>query len=89
VVQIDHFGNLITNISGKDLDFSPGEKLEVWAGGRCIGNILPTYSRVKPGKALATIGGFGWVEIAVNRGRAAEVLDLKIGSPVRIRKLEN
>ena len=88
VVRIDRFGNLITNISWEDLSRLGGRGCEVWAGGRKIGPLTGTYSGVGPGEILATIGGFGWLEIAVNRGRAADVLAIGNGAPVVVRKKE-
>ena len=86
VVKVDRFGNLITNISWKDIARLSDSGWEVWAEDRRIGAISRTYSEVKPGDVLATIGGFGWLEIAVNRGRAAETLAMRRGMEVLVRK---
>lgn len=88
VVKVDRFGNLITNISWEDVSRLSDRGCEVWAGGRRIGTVSGAYSEVKPGDALAAIGGFGWLEIAVNRGRAAETLAMRKGMEVLVRKGE-
>jgi len=73
IVYVDHFGNLVTNIAARDL---PGEVQDwhAWAGDRDLGPLVAHYSEKKKGKLLATVGSFGFIEIAVNLGSAAEVL---------------
>lgn len=40
-----------------------------------------------PGRALATIGGFGLLEIAVNQGQADEILNLRVGDQVAVERM--
>lgn len=73
IVYADHFGNLITNIGADDLP----ENLQDWhvrIGEIDLGPLVSHYSAKKKGKLLATVGSFGFIEIAVNRGSAAKRL---------------
>gem|GEM_PF-36225 len=79
VAVVDHFGNLIT-----DLDAS----LAAPGGAALIaGRRLPlrgTYGEAAPGEALALVGSFGTVEIAVRDGDAARALGVGVGAPVTL-----
>ena len=52
------------------------------------GQVLPlvrTYSDVEPGRACALVGSSGRLELAVNRGRAADALaGAPVGAGVRV-----
>jgi S-adenosylmethionine hydrolase len=77
VVYVDRFGNLVTN-----LPVAPEA-----AGGiaRLAGQEIPvrrTYSDVEPGSLVALRGSSGLLEIACNRGSAAEVLGARTGDVV-------
>ena len=78
VVYIDSFGNAVTNL--RPLEASVLRELN--AGSVRLPRLLRRYSQVKAGEALVLVGSSGYLEIAVNRGRAAEVLDLTVGEKV-------
>ena len=73
IIYIDHFGNLITNVSS-DL-INNYQKLEIFIklGNKAtaVGSLKNTYSDVKRGKVLALIDSRGYLEIAVNSGDAS------------------
>jgi len=73
VMYVDHFGNLVTNIAATDLPQDAAD-WHVWAGNVEIGPLVSHYSAKKRGKLLATVGSFGFIEIAVNQGSAAATL---------------
>lgn len=83
VMHIDHFGNIITNISERQLQSGdvtmPGDvTLEV--AGREIGRLVLTYGHAD---GLAAIfGGSGFLEIALPGGSAADELQALPGTPV-------
>jgi len=81
VIYIDRFGNLITNIPGPQLPVLP----VVEVAGRCIEGLSPSYTAADPGDLLALISSSGRLEIAVNRGRAADTLQAAVGRPVTVR----
>ena len=80
IIDIDTFGNLIINIPGSILSNGAKVMLE--------GTAIPsgtTFADVSPGMAVAYIGSIGFLEIAVNRGRADERFHAGVGSEVMVR----
>lgn len=71
VIYVDHFGNLVSNISEEDLT-GLGPEVEVSLGGRLIGDLTDTYASVPEGIAAALVGSSGLLEVAVNLGSAEE-----------------
>lgn len=80
IQAVDHFGNLITNVSEKDVaDFA-------WVAliaDRALESVN-TYRDRPSGQPLALIGSHGWVEIAINCGNAQQIFNLNIGDPLQI-----
>lgn len=79
ILYIDHFGNAWTGIRGGLAE--TGNAVEV------KGQTLAwrrTFSEAAKGEAFWYVNSAGLVEIAVNRGNAAELLGLKVGDPVRL-----
>ena len=79
VVTIDHFGNLITNISGDALRRMTDPHVPI-AGKKLA--VRRTYGDVVPGEHLALINSFDVLEIARSQGSAADSLGLERGAPV-------
>jgi S-adenosylmethionine hydrolase len=89
VVHIDRFGNLITNITLKDLEsFIPeGGQLgpvTVLAGGRQIAGLKKFYAEAKPGEPGALFNSNGHLEIFLFRQNARAALTIKRGEAVRL-----
>jgi hypothetical protein len=86
VVYIDHFGNLVTNISTVDISAANVGRhaLEVFLGDQTVGPIRVTYSDAAAGEPLALIGSTDQLEISVNKGHAANQLQAGRGMPVRV-----
>jgi len=78
VVHIDAFGNAVTNLRPRQAS----ALRELKAGSVRLPRLVRTYSQVKAGEALVLVGSSGYLEIAVNRGRAAEALGLTVGERV-------
>jgi hypothetical protein len=84
VVHIDHFGNLITNITQQDL----GETSDLAAWGVSVPGFLTlpalskTYGDLPIGDIGAILGSTGHLEIVVNQGNASHVLSRTSGAPV-------
>lgn len=79
VVAIDHFGNLITNVSAARLD------AERWTGvlvrSRVV-SLRSAYAEVMKGEALAIVNSYDLLEVAVYCGRAAEQLGMSVGDAI-------
>ncbi|NEO72749.1 SAM-dependent chlorinase/fluorinase [Moorena sp. SIO3H5] len=80
IQYVDHFGNLITNIPGAEVD---GKTWSVKISDRIIPH-TQTYSNCPLGELVALIGSHGWVEIAVNGGSAKSQLQLDWGDTVEL-----
>ncbi len=92
IVRVDHFGNLITNIRRGDIEgFSGGGRPVVRVGDLRIEGISKAYAETAKGEALALFGSSGYLEIAVNSGRAVDRLGLEqadiIGSKVEVGRI--
>ena len=87
VLYIDHFGNVISNISAEDLTAvpRPAEVLNVHVGPLRVGPLHTTYGDVQPGEVVAVIGSTGMLEIAINQGNAAAHLRAAPGTIVVVR----
>jgi S-adenosylmethionine hydrolase len=87
VLYIDHFGNIITNITAEHL--KPFEdlkdRLEVNLLTDCIYGLKKTYSDSPPGEAGALVNSCGHLEVYLNLGQAAARLKTAVGDPVKIR----
>lgn len=78
VVYIDHFGNAITNISRKMFDeFIVAKNFSVLTNSATMRSISETYSDVEEGEAVCFFNSSGWLEIAINKGKAENLLGLK------------
>jgi hypothetical protein len=91
IIRTDHFGNLVTNISGETLtDFLQGVPPRISAGKLVIRKLNRIYSDCEEGEPLALINSSGLLEIAVNLGRASEYIGLNngeiVGALVQVRK---
>lgn len=88
VVRVDRFGNLISNIRRRDIGcLGCLTGLKVTIGGLTIRGISGTYSNVPRGEMLALLGSSGYLEIAVNQGRASALVGRdgdSEGIPVRV-----
>lgn len=88
VLHIDDFGNIITNISEKDLN-RMGAKQDVPLLVKLERKVLSlrycsAYGEVDVNELLTVIGGHGFLEIAINRGNAASKLRTRVGMNVQI-----
>jgi len=79
IVHIDRFGNAVTGIRASSVD----ESAALSAGGATI-RFARVFSKVPPGHVFWYENASGLVEIAVNHGRAADVLDLDLGDEISI-----
>lgn len=87
VIHIDHFGNLITNISERFLDhWAAGTSFRIGLAGWDQLKLSKIYSDVEPGDPVALIGSGGLLELAVYQADAAELFDVKIGSQIMVEK---
>jgi hypothetical protein len=87
ILKIDRFGNVITNIAEQDAPAlfqaePPAFKLTV--GKREITEMKSAYALGAPGEVFAIIGSMGYLEVAANRGAAAQLLGVTKGTDVTL-----
>ncbi len=86
VLYVDGFGNIITNITEKEVTHSrvkdvasvelPSCKLKL--------KLCQAYGETKPCTPLALIGSHGFLEISINQGNAAKQFKTKVGDRVAV-----
>ena len=79
ILHVDHFGNLITDITSQDL---PSGKFRIEVAGHKIGSLSQSYEQAQ--ELLAIIGSSGHLEIALKSGSAARLLGSKVGDELRL-----
>ena len=87
VLKVDKFGNLITNITPQDAPMLFGADataFKIVIGSREITEIRNTYAEGAPGEVIGILGSMGFLEIAANRGAAAQLTGAGKGNEVII-----
>jgi S-adenosyl-L-methionine hydrolase (adenosine-forming) len=85
VLKVDHFGNLITNITPQDapiLTQPDSARLRILVGGREVAGLKAAYSEGAAGEVFAILGSMGYLEIAANQASAAQILAVGKGGNV-------
>jgi S-adenosylmethionine hydrolase len=86
VVAIDHFGNLITNVTRADVA-ALAAPYEVGVAGRRVPHVVSTYAEAPVGFACVLFGSSDRLEIAVRNGSAASRFGVGVGAAVNVRAL--
>ncbi len=85
VVEIDTFGNLLTNISTDLLEGVPrGERVRVRCGGRETTGLCETYADQPTMTLIALIGSGDKLELAIVNESAKQRLDIDVGEKVTV-----
>jgi len=85
IVFIDHFGNLVSNISHKLFTRVVGKNpFQLTVGNRVLRRIYPTYSDAEDGEVLALFGSSQQLEISVRNGKCQRLLNATKGFQVSI-----
>jgi|SRR6186713_2669234 len=92
VIYIDTYGNLISSIGGEEwqtfIHGANGDLTEMVGDvNRVIVPVVTTFGDVPEDDACVYLGSTGRIEVAVNRGSAAERFDAAIGSSVKLKRL--
>jgi S-adenosylmethionine hydrolase len=83
VLDVDGFGNIITNINQKELSEAKTVNIKM----QNLTLKLPfckTYGQAKPQQPMALIGSHGFLEIAKNQNSAAKKLHAKAGARIKV-----
>jgi S-adenosylmethionine hydrolase len=85
ILHIDHFGNIITDISKEFWNKTMGKKkFSITCGKKKITRLSQTYSEGKSGELIAYFGSSGFLEIAIVNGNAKKYLSISIEQPIII-----
>lgn len=84
ILAADRYGNLILDARPEDLE-PHMDRVRVVAGGYDI-EFGRTYGDVRSGELLALVDSYGYVELAVRDGSAADRLGLQPGQRVLVRR---
>ena len=85
VIEVDSFGNLITNITREMLDGVPtDESVNIICDEHQTQGIFATYSDQPPMTLVALVGSGGKLELAIVEDNASIMLGVKKGAPVRV-----
>ena len=87
VLRVDRFGNLITSFTPSDIPVLFQENLpafKIVVGKKEISSMRPNYAEGAPGEIFGILGSMGYLEIAANRGAAAQLLGAGKGAEVLI-----
>ena len=86
IINIDGFGNIITNLREKDLGLMGTKKMVnlKLKNTRLKLRLCKAYSEVKAQQPLVIIGSHNFLEISINRGNAAENFKIRVGDKVRL-----
>ena len=82
VLFVDHFGNLITNIPGEMLAPLETSSVHVTVGDHEIERLARTYDDAPVGTLIALVSSACLLEIAINHGNAALLLQVRRGDRV-------
>lgn len=87
ILKVDRFGNLITNITPKDAPMLFGADpapFKLVVGSKEITEIRTLYAEGAAGEVFGIMGSMGFLEIAANRGNAAQITGASKGNEVSI-----
>ena len=87
VLKVDRFGNLVTNITPQDVPVlfqAEPPPFKILIGKREITEFHTNYAQGAPGSVFGILGSMGYLEVAANRGSAAQTLGLGKGSEVNL-----
>jgi len=87
ILKVDKFGNLVTNITKQDAPFlfaADAKGFKIIVGSREITEIHNAYAEGAPGEVFGVLGSMGFLEIATNRGAAAQLTGAGKGTDVSV-----
>ena len=86
VAHVDHYGNLITNISRTAVEaVGHGRPLAIHFGRDVVRDLHPHFSAVPPGEAVVVFNSQNFLCLGICQGNASELLGLNFDSQVDVR----
>ncbi len=85
IIHVDHFGNLVTNLTRDAITAVGAERsFTVRFGREAVPTIMAHYGEAEPGDIACVFDSRGHLCIGLNRGHAAELLGLTFDGPVEV-----
>ncbi len=85
IVHVDNFGNCITNVTRSVLERRQRSRgVKGYVGSAIVAGVQSTYASVDKGEPLLLFGSDGYLEVAVNEGHAASLLNIRRGTPINL-----
>jgi S-adenosylmethionine hydrolase len=85
VIEVDSFGNLVTNITQAMLENVPrGDSVIITCDEHETQGIFATFSDQPPMTFMAHVGSTGRLELAIVDENASAMLGVRVGAPVRV-----
>jgi S-adenosyl-L-methionine hydrolase (adenosine-forming) len=84
VIYVDHFGNLVTNVSEAELAALAIPAPSIGVGNVRLRGVAHSYAAVHRGEPVAVVNSWGLLEIAVREGSARDRLGADVGAAVVI-----
>lgn len=82
IIHIDRFGNAISNVARHRIQDRPVR--QVRSGGFVMREVFRTYSDVPVGDPVVLFGSCDFLEIAINKGNASEIIGLARGDELEV-----
>ncbi|MBF0550235.1 MAG: SAM-dependent chlorinase/fluorinase [Deltaproteobacteria bacterium] len=90
VIYVDHFGNLVTNLTLEEVvSFAGGLEIRTTLDdGLSVTGVKSSYTEVAPGEYLVIFGSWELLEISKNLGNAAAALGISPGLGVTVTRMK-
>jgi S-adenosylmethionine hydrolase len=84
ILHIDHFGNIVTNFHVDDFPELARRSFRVTLGKYHVDRLARNYAVCRTGELFVIEGSSGYLEVSLNQGSAAQMVDCGIGAPVTL-----
>jgi S-adenosylmethionine hydrolase len=87
VIWVDHFGNLVTNVSQEIMgDVAPNDAVEIGIKGERVKGLKQSYEEGKDGEVIALWGSAGFLELSLKQGNLSRGRAWGRGEKIWIRR---
>jgi S-adenosylmethionine hydrolase len=88
VVRVDRFGNVVTNLDRRSCEkvTNGHAAIDLRIAGKPVSRLVATYADLPAGEIGALFGSTDHLECAAQAASAAEVLGVRAGDPVELRR---
>jgi len=87
ILKVDRFGNLVTNFDSEGWVRLAAEPFEMRVGRHLVTRMASHYAEANTGELFVIEGSAGFLEVSLNRGRAAETAGARSGDMLELRLL--